>query len=441
MNPDEDHFEEIKLGLQTNHLIRTPKQVNTILSYMRSLSFFQNNILPVGEDIAYKTCECMTYELYNTNNYVCRIGDPGEKFYVILKGTVRVLVSSPQNEDSLVEVNQLADGKSFGEYALLHNQPRIASIQAVVPAHLAVLNKENYLGILGRIESKRTDEIVRFLRRFTVFKKWGKHPIIKISYFFTERTLPRKTVLFKENEQANEIILIKQGELELSKAVKSEKESKMMYFRSRSPPHSANVAILGPGETVGEEILTSSTHLYTCKVYSFNATILIMSREDFYRRVRNEESQNALLSETAMKEQERNLRLTSARLISSSQSVAYREEMEKKGNWEGNRGKKTMEQAKTPLGGEKRARMVSESDVVHSEASVIGRSVVVGERNKEGGRTAFSPAGRTVKNKGYEQKYLYPIQIERKRIFNRDGRSKFRVNSTDVSSLNTHEYS
>ena len=55
------------------------------------------------------------------------------------------------NKDMMVEVAQLKDGKSFGELALTTNKPRAATIRADTEVHLAVLCKEDYQKILGKI--------------------------------------------------------------------------------------------------------------------------------------------------------------------------------------------------------------------------------------------------------------------------------------------------
>ena len=39
------------------------------------------------------------------------------------------------------------DGHSFGELALENDAPRSASVKAIVPTHLAVLEKEDYMVI------------------------------------------------------------------------------------------------------------------------------------------------------------------------------------------------------------------------------------------------------------------------------------------------------
>lgn len=58
-------------------------------------------------------------------------GDVGDKFYLILKGRTEIYVgkSGSNGESAGLEcVKVLSDGMSFGEMALLKNQPRLARV-------------------------------------------------------------------------------------------------------------------------------------------------------------------------------------------------------------------------------------------------------------------------------------------------------------------------
>jgi MFS family permease len=69
---------------------------------------------------------------------VIREGDPGDRFYVIAAGTVRV-------EGDGEDVGRLRRGDGFGEIALLHDKPRTASCIAVEPTHLYALERDDFL--------------------------------------------------------------------------------------------------------------------------------------------------------------------------------------------------------------------------------------------------------------------------------------------------------
>jgi len=63
-----------------------------------------------------------------------RLNEPGSTFYVILRGTFRVLVPGPHGDEIL---NQLGPGEWFGEMSLLTGEPRAATIVSVIDGQLA----------------------------------------------------------------------------------------------------------------------------------------------------------------------------------------------------------------------------------------------------------------------------------------------------------------
>lgn len=70
----------------------------------------------------------------------------------------------------MIEVARLKNGMSFGELALLKDMPRSASIQCTQDTHFAILEKEDYLRILGKVETKKLDSLIDFLAQIPIFK-------------------------------------------------------------------------------------------------------------------------------------------------------------------------------------------------------------------------------------------------------------------------------
>jgi ATP-binding cassette subfamily B protein len=75
-------------------------------------------------------------------------GDPGEKFYVLARGTVEVLVDVPRG--AAQRLSLLHDGDFFGEVALITDRPRNATIRTVTDCWLLTLHRAAFLGLLER---------------------------------------------------------------------------------------------------------------------------------------------------------------------------------------------------------------------------------------------------------------------------------------------------
>jgi len=101
----------------------------------------------------------MTITEIKKNEMITREGEPGDSMFILLKGEVEIsksLFLSPlRSENSLQEkaLNRLTEQQHsfFGEMALFLEKPeRSASIKAVQPSSLAVLQKEELLSILDK---------------------------------------------------------------------------------------------------------------------------------------------------------------------------------------------------------------------------------------------------------------------------------------------------
>jgi CRP/FNR family cyclic AMP-dependent transcriptional regulator len=125
------------------------------LSYFKKVSLFKN----LDEVRIKKVMKIMTITEIKKGEMITREGEPGDSMFILLKGEVEIskslLLSPFSSENSLQEkaLNRLTeqDHSFFGEIALFLDKPeRSASIKAVRPCSLAVLQKEELLLMLDK---------------------------------------------------------------------------------------------------------------------------------------------------------------------------------------------------------------------------------------------------------------------------------------------------
>jgi CRP/FNR family transcriptional regulator, cyclic AMP receptor protein len=75
-------------------------------------------------------------------------GDPGTSLFAIGAGTVRISVPSVEGKDAVFNV--LGTGDIFGEIALLDGHPRTADATAVTDCALYVLERRDFLPLMGK---------------------------------------------------------------------------------------------------------------------------------------------------------------------------------------------------------------------------------------------------------------------------------------------------
>lgn len=172
----------------------------------------------------------MHYEEHSENDYICHQGQVGDKFYIMLSGTVNVSISTQKDP-----INSLHAGDSFGELALLTSQPRNATIRCTEKCSFAILDKQAFKQILYNIRSREIEQITTFLQSVTIFQYLTKATIRSFIYNIQEHTLFKGQVIFSENEMADKFYIIKSGEVLLSKSFESKTDSKLseIYLASR----------------------------------------------------------------------------------------------------------------------------------------------------------------------------------------------------------------
>ena len=127
--------------------------MSKLFFHLKDNNFFKNLVEKKPLDAVLNLVNKLTYEFKQEGEFVFRHGEKGTTFYVILDGIVGVNVPIVDDEETDLEkpereVAQMIKGQSFGELALIYDQPRAASIQAKTDCHFAVLEKQSYAEIL-----------------------------------------------------------------------------------------------------------------------------------------------------------------------------------------------------------------------------------------------------------------------------------------------------
>ncbi len=93
-----------------------------------------------------KLTRSMEHEKATPGSTIFRQGDPGDKFYIIQSGKVRVYRKDRGGLET--QLSALGPGESFGEMALLTGEARSASVEALEETHLMALSKDQFERIL-----------------------------------------------------------------------------------------------------------------------------------------------------------------------------------------------------------------------------------------------------------------------------------------------------
>jgi signal transduction histidine kinase len=111
---------------------------------LRNFSFFASFSLEHLEQIA----ETAPRVSFKANTVVFRQGDHSTTMYLILKGSVRIEREDPDGEN--ISVGQLGEHQIFGELAMLSEEPRQATVTAMIDSEFLVIDRDMMLTIIRK---------------------------------------------------------------------------------------------------------------------------------------------------------------------------------------------------------------------------------------------------------------------------------------------------
>lgn len=115
-------------------------QAPNLAERLQIVSYFQNFTL----EERYRLLEFGEEQHVPAGTTICRAGDQGNELYFLLDGTAEVLT----DEDSPRYLTSIQAGEVVGEFSLFLDVPRVASVRAVTPIALFVLNRNGLRQVL-----------------------------------------------------------------------------------------------------------------------------------------------------------------------------------------------------------------------------------------------------------------------------------------------------
>ncbi|MCX6022538.1 MAG: ATP-binding cassette domain-containing protein, partial [Chloroflexi bacterium] len=109
---------------------------------LRGIPLFE----PLQENVLELIADRFATERCLEGRVVVEQGDPGDKFYVVVRGKVDVLI--PDGAEGQRRVASLQDGDFFGEIALLDDVPRTATVRSRTPCLFLTLARDQFMNLM-----------------------------------------------------------------------------------------------------------------------------------------------------------------------------------------------------------------------------------------------------------------------------------------------------
>ena len=267
----------------------------------------------------------MTLEVYKPGECVINFGEIGDKFYIILKGKISLLIPTKTKAQSKIKKNNeahkerllrslsrhstenfndsksnfsslkkkktmidfdfldsvgeieemqelkvLTSGDSFGELALLNNQPRSASAKCKEKSYLAVLSQKDYKKILSFNVRKAITEKFMFLKGLSFFSEVSDKSLKNLAFIITETIYKKNQTVYNDKLAAENLYLIKSGEFKIT--VKEQSDNK--YFNNCSPSSPVKLKMLKNNNRVIEHqlVIKGKNELFGNKIIAEDGT-------------------------------------------------------------------------------------------------------------------------------------------------------------------------
>ena len=100
----------------------------------------------LADDDLERIAEHATPESFRRGALIISDGDPADALYVVINGRVKVFLGSDDGKEVVLTI--LGPGESFGEIALLDEEPRSASVAAMEKTTVLVIRRDRFLELL-----------------------------------------------------------------------------------------------------------------------------------------------------------------------------------------------------------------------------------------------------------------------------------------------------
>ena len=153
---------------------RDDDDINMILDLVKGVKFFEELSL----DMRFSVCRVMHYFALGKNQVVFRQGEEGNTFYVVLRGSVDVLV---RHRGVRFTACSLYPGHSFGELSLINSAPRSATVRTTMPSEFLVIARTTTTLCLRKSISMLSEKKLSLLRRVHSFCEWSEDDLVALA--------------------------------------------------------------------------------------------------------------------------------------------------------------------------------------------------------------------------------------------------------------------
>lgn len=191
-------------------MLRNDHERLFLMEYLvANISYFSNIATPFLKILVRK----MTAEEFKQDSIIFKIGDPGDKLYVLYSGKVQIILDGQTKETANIFISH---NSVFGEIALKMDVKRNATVRAHTDVQVMVIYKSEYDYSIAEYKMKEMKSSFLFMKMLPMFKEIPNYIIDLLNKQMEVRTLKPGDVLFKQGQPAKVFYIVKKGILHMN---------------------------------------------------------------------------------------------------------------------------------------------------------------------------------------------------------------------------------
>lgn len=152
-------------------------------------------------------------------------GADGDFFYVVDEGVYHALIKTNENEPLLKVFEYNGEG-NFGELALLYNQPRAATVQAISEGKLWKMDRQTFRKIVLKSAFQKRKMYESFLSSVSLLKHLNTYDRENIADALVSKSYSQGEAVVRQGDEADGMYFVEVGTLLVLKKLEGEDEEK-----------------------------------------------------------------------------------------------------------------------------------------------------------------------------------------------------------------------
>lgn len=213
---------------------KTPYERDMIYSIIRKCVLFK----AVDDDDLERVIAAMYTKDVMPEEFIIKQGDEGDNFYVIKSGIYEVWKAKDEDSEPELITTYRYYG-SFGELALMYNQPRAASVKAVTEGELWVMDRQTFKKLVVTAIYKKRKQFEDLISKVAILEELQPYEKSNLADAMEEKRFSEAEVIIAQGDEADGMYFVIEGTVSVT-------------IENSETQEKREVAVLKEGDYFGE---------------------------------------------------------------------------------------------------------------------------------------------------------------------------------------------